>query len=564
VVQVPDPEHDKLEIELSVSTALPGGVNEIGSAKIGLKDLVMQEEMPFDLGFDDGSLSITLTARDFGKEKKKKKGGEKPKTKPKKKKVPAPQGLVRPSDEEVLKLFEDIRSSANISTEMAKNMTIESKWILYTQFRSVKKNEGDQESPETFLQLLRDNLSVENIDKIKFGFVHHTISWLNKWNEIGGIAEIVGILKKTLRKMKKEELSDGERDIKEHLIEALYKFTNNNPDGLQQVSNTKEAIRTLYQFLYDPTLDDDIRYTIYTLLSVFCLFPESHSRVMAAMDYYREQNNEEHRFGKLLELLSSSKSAQLQVSILTFINAATFAPTDIDLRVQIKQELSSLNYKDITDKLTEHNEDHDSDSQADIEKQVNIFEEHSEDDKKALKKRFKHIDEIEVDKISNPEELYNRLKKLLNKNELNQFFTELLGDIAGINPFDDIGPAKWALISRVARQISLIEKINDEGKETFDKLIKNIQQFDVKPIWPLAQKIDFLQKEKEKLEQTVDAVKNKLKEIEDNKSKEDEAKLQVQVLNEKLNELKTILKLKQDTLTSLEGDIKRLSDEKKN
>jgi len=72
VVQVPDPEHDKLEIELSVSTALPGGVNEIGSAKIGLKDLVMQEEMPFDLGFDDGSLSITLTARDFGKEKKKK------------------------------------------------------------------------------------------------------------------------------------------------------------------------------------------------------------------------------------------------------------------------------------------------------------------------------------------------------------------------------------------------------------------------------------------------------------------------------------------------------------
>jgi len=154
-------------------------------------------------------------------------------------------------------------------------------------------------------------------------------------------------------------------------------------------------------------------------------------------------------------------------------------------------------------------------------------------------------------------------KKLINKHDLDNFFTELLSDIVGINPYVEQGPSKWALIARVARQISLLEKKTEESKEAFDRVLRSIQQFDMKPIWPLAQQIDFLVKEKEKLEETVVAVKNTIRDLEENKNKGEETQLQVQVLQEKLNELKHVLKSKEDSIAGLENDLKTLSDEHK-
>jgi len=107
----------------------------------------------------------------------------------------------------------------------------------------------------------------------------------------------------------------------------------------------------------------------------------------------------------------------------------------------------------------------------------------------------------------------------------------------------------------------MLEKKNEENKESFDRILRSIQQFDIKPIWPLAQQIDFLIKEKEKLEETVVAAKNTLGNLEEHMG--GDTQLQVQVIQEKLNELKRILKSKEESIAGLEHDLQRLSDEHK-
>jgi len=79
----------------------------------------------------------------------------------------------------------------------------------------------------------------------------------------------------------------------------------------------------------------------------------------------------------------------LKTAIMTFINAITFAPVDIDLRVQLIKELNDINFKDIILKLAEltGGDEHDADTK-DLETQMNIFESQSEEDKTAMKKKI--------------------------------------------------------------------------------------------------------------------------------------------------------------------------------
>jgi len=430
-----------------------GNKLEVGNAKIPLNKLYKGEEKNMELEFDEGLVSIVVIARDFGKEK----GPEK--IKKSTRKAPTNSLAVRPSDDEILKRFEEIKDSINMS-EKDKSLSIDNKWLLVSNW---KKNES-MDNTEEFFKLLSEEFSIQNVEKLGFLFLHKPIHWLNKWHELGGNDLLIRNLKKMLRNKKKDGDSgrkkngdSDENSMKEQILNTIYNFTNNNNEGLTNLTRAKDAINTLIQFLFDDSLSEETRLLVYRLLSVLCLFPESHSRIMSAFEKFKSQKKEEHRFQTLLSLLLSSNSKKLQVSIMTFLHATTNGPADIEFREFIRKELDDHNFKDILKKISSSVED--TDDTLELEDQIKNYEETIEEDIKIMKNRFHHLDDPDIN-FSNleEEEIYNKIKKIIDSRELNEYFTELLRDILGIDPNDKNFKPKWALVTKVARQVSQMGK----------------------------------------------------------------------------------------------------------
>jgi len=154
--------------------------------------------------------------------------------------------------------------------------------------------------------------------------------------------------------------------------------------------------------------------------------------------------------------LGSTSSRTLQISIITFLNAATNAPSDLEIRQFIRKELDDNNFKEILKKITSVEED--DGTILDLEEQIKIYEDYREEDIKILKNRFHHLDDPNLN-FHNVEDLYNKMKKIIdNKDLITEYFTELLRDVLGIGPGEKNFKSKWALITKVARQVSHLDK----------------------------------------------------------------------------------------------------------
>ena len=68
---------------------------------------------------------------------------------------------------------------------------------------------------------------------------------------------------------------------------------------------------------------------------------------MDAMLHYKNKNNEQYKFQNLVKNFGYSVHLDLKVAYMTFINAVINVPTDIDMRVSIRNEFLRLGLKDI-------------------------------------------------------------------------------------------------------------------------------------------------------------------------------------------------------------------------
>jgi len=441
---------------------------------------------------------VVVIPKDFGKKKKKK---LKRKINLRKKKAPISSEpsqfiVTKPhniSDEEINVMFEEIRQKflSDISDKQAENLSSQAKWILIYQHKEMKltKNTGNNKSAEFLIQKLTADEDIATLKEIIFSFNHESIDWITKWEELGGIKLLIKILdnniKKTLEKGDNSDLTE----MRSLLLKSLVTYTRTKT-GLSGLIRTENALSTLLLNISIPDISEETILLVFKLITVPCMIPpDGHHRVMGAVEYYKEKNNEKNRFDVLLKLLENSSSIKIKSALLTFINALVNGPNDIDIRIRIRKELYHHGFKEILDKLRDL--DLSDENNFEIDNQIQIFDDEEKNDAEDFKARFSHLGDVDSLRLDDMDNLFQKVLKLANDTKLTPYLIELLGEVLAINPGESNAIDKWGMLLKLARQIAFDRKVlsREESDHDFninlETVLKQIQQYEVEPCWPL-------------------------------------------------------------------------------
>ena len=83
--------------------------------------------------------------------------------------------------------------------------------------------------------------------------------------------------------------------------------------------------------------------TVIELLAAVCLVKGGHIKIMQAVDNFKRENAESHRFEKLmLYFMDESASAEFQGACMNFINVIVHSADDMNYRVHLQHEFTLL------------------------------------------------------------------------------------------------------------------------------------------------------------------------------------------------------------------------------
>lgn len=83
------------------------------------------------------------------------------------------------------------------------------------------------------------------------------------------------------------------------------------------------------------------------LLAAVCLVKGGHIKIMQAVDNFKRENSEQHRFEKLMEFfMNPDASAEFQVACMNFINVIVHSADDMNFRVHLQHEFTLLGLDD--------------------------------------------------------------------------------------------------------------------------------------------------------------------------------------------------------------------------
>ena len=84
--------------------------------------------------------------------------------------------------------------------------------------------------------------------------------------------------------------------------------------------------------------------TVTELLAAVCLVRGGHSKVMEAVENFKMENNERHRFECLVQYFMDHRnvSTDFQIACMNFINVVVHSTEDLNLRVHLQHEFSLL------------------------------------------------------------------------------------------------------------------------------------------------------------------------------------------------------------------------------
>ena len=95
------------------------------------------------------------------------------------------------------------------------------------------------------------------------------------------------------------------------------------------------------------------------LLAAICLIKGGHDIILRAFDSFKQELGENHRFETLMYYFSHPESFQIDfmVACMQFINIVVHSVEEMNFRVALQWEFSSLGLEDCLDKLRTHESD---------------------------------------------------------------------------------------------------------------------------------------------------------------------------------------------------------------
>ena len=99
---------------------------------------------------------------------------------------------------------------------------------------------------------------------------------------------------------------------------------------------------SIYHILYF-TFHFRTSVTVIELLAAVCLVKGGHIKIIEAVDNFKRENGEQHRFEKLVEyFMDPNASAEFQGACMNFINVIVHSAEDMNFRIHLQHEFSLL------------------------------------------------------------------------------------------------------------------------------------------------------------------------------------------------------------------------------
>lgn len=90
--------------------------------------------------------------------------------------------------------------------------------------------------------------------------------------------------------------------------------------------------------------------TVIELLAAVCLVMGGHIKIMEAVDNFKRENGEQHRFEKLVHfLMDPNATAEFQGACMNFINVIVHSAEDMNFRIHLQHEFTLLGLDEYID-----------------------------------------------------------------------------------------------------------------------------------------------------------------------------------------------------------------------
>ena len=268
---------------------------------------------------------------------------------------------------------------------------------------------------------------------------------------------------------------------------------------------------------------------------------------MNALISLQESKREQNRFKFYVDNLNDIENPILISSSISFINSLVNCPSDIDVRINLREELERLNFGEIVLKLKEK---YKGSEYNDIVDQIDMYNEEKELDKKDIDNYFSGIDI----NLNSPIEIFEHIHSLVKSNNIMVPFKEIAKTLLML-PLEESGLKVWLAVQNLLRQISLSKHhiaLSEENKIPLEDLLKSNEE--KATILKLQKEVEQLHSENKKYSHTI-----KTQEENINKKAVEFFKLKVN-LDVRSNEFKQIEEKLKDVQQQLDKSKKENED----
>ncbi|XP_067852142.1 protein diaphanous homolog 1-like [Heptranchias perlo] len=361
------------------------------------------------------------------------------------------------SDKEVLDLFEQMLLDMNLNEEKQqplRNKDIMIKREMVSQYlHTSKAGQSQKESSKSALMYIqelksgvRENQLLSCLESLRVSLNNNPVSWVQNFG-----AEGLVILLDILKGLQDEQLDPSSVNyrIQHEIIRCLKAFMNNKY-GIKMMLDSEDGILLLVKAV-DPNapamMIDAVK-----LLSAICILsqPENlHEKVLEALTERAEQKDSE-RFKPLLDGLKIEQSIPLKVACMQFINALIIPADELDFRIHLRSEFMRSGLNQVLPELRKIETE-------ELNVQLNVFDEHGEEDSDDLKNRLDDI-RIEMEDVS---EVFQMLLNTVKDSKAELYFLSILQHLLLIRNDYQARPQYYKLLDECVSQVVLQKNGSD-------------------------------------------------------------------------------------------------------
>lgn len=390
-------------------------------------------------------------------------------------------------DSEVNEKFEAMLNDMNLDEtrkEPLRQQTLENKRKLLINREVVHDNHSKFEKPAEYIHYLNQagDLSVTKlygcVESLRIALTNNPLSWVNEFGT-NGLKQLLSILNECYRN------DNRYKGVQYECIRCLRAIMNNTV-GLKQMFGQKEALPIIARSL-DAGKPNVMLETVKVLAAVCLIPPNGHEKVLEAITMSAESNGTE-RFRPILQGLLTHGNEQLRAACLQLINAIVGTPDDLEFRLHLRNEIMRTGLVDVLDTLKD-------DASENLMVQLNVFNEHKEDDYMEFMQKFDNV-RLELDDMS---DCFEMVKNLVMDTPSERYLLSIMQHFLYIRDDAFIRPEYFKLIEECVSQIVLhrngcdpdfrvSRRFNVDVQPLIESLIEQLRQAEEKRIEEVAAK----------------------------------------------------------------------------